>query len=125
VSYKQSGVSEKELEKNLTFLRKEIEKLWNQTFIYFLDADSEKPADELVKIFKAEIQKSDLFFCFINHKKPSEWQLLELWMAYAMNKQVILYINEDVKDNYYLTYWMANHIFYFKNLKKDLKKVLG
>jgi hypothetical protein len=27
VSYKQSGVSEKELEKNLTFLRKEIEKL--------------------------------------------------------------------------------------------------
>ena len=125
ISYKQSGVSEKELEKNLKILRKEIESLWNETFVYFLDADSEKPADDLVEIFKSEIKSSDLFFCFINHKKPSEWQLLELWMAYSMNKQIILYVNEDIKDNYYLTYWMADYIFYFKNFKKDLKKILS
>ncbi len=125
VSYKQSWVPEKELEKSLTFLREEIEKLWNKTFIYFLDADSEKPATELVEIFKSEIEKSDLFFCFINHKKPSEWQLMELAMAYAMNKKIILYVNDEVKDSYFLTYWVASHTFYFKNFKKDLKKILG
>jgi hypothetical protein len=44
-------------------------------------------------------------------------------MAYSMNKQIIFLVNEKVKDNYYLSYGMADYIFYFKNLKKDFPKM--
>ncbi len=123
VAYKQTWVSDDELQKNLGFLKKEIESLWNETFIYYFDWQADLPVWEFVYKFYEEIKNSDLFFCFINHKKKSEWQLLELWMAYSLWKKIILLINEKVKDDYYLIYWMADHVFYFKNLRKDFPKI--
>jgi hypothetical protein len=123
ISYKQTWVSDKELQKNLWFLKKQIESLWNETFIYYFDWDNKLPVWEFVYKFYEEIKKSDIFFCFINHKEKSEWQLLELWMAYTLGKKIILLINEEVKDNYFLSYWTADHIFYFKNLVKDFPKI--
>ncbi len=123
ISYKQTWVSDEDLQKDLKFLRKEIEKLWNKTFVYYFDADSELDPQNLVYKFYEEIKKSDIFFCFLNYKKKSEWQLLELWIAYSLWKKIILLVNERVKESYYLAYWMADHIFYFKNLKKDFPKI--
>ena len=76
VSYKQSWVSEKELNKNLSFLRENIEKLDHSSFIYYLDEDSSLEASEINKKVLENIKNSDLIIWFVNHKEKYEWQFL-------------------------------------------------
>ena len=125
VSYKQSWVSEKVLNKNLSFLRENIEKLGHSSFIYYLDEDSSLEASKINRKVLENIQNSDLIMWFINHKEKSEWQLLELGMAYALWKKIILLVNKRIKDNYYLIYWLNAKIIYFDMLGDlDFKKIL-
>ncbi len=127
ISYKQTWVDIEELEYNLKFLRKTLEDLGHKTFIYFLDDDSEKTASYIMQRVKDEIEKADLFLCFINHKEKSEGMLLELWEAYALWKEIILLVNNKFRGDYYLSYATAKETLYFDkihDLKEDLENLL-
>jgi hypothetical protein len=79
ISYKQTWISEDELNKTLWFLRENFENLWHKTFIYYFDDNSQLKAEELDKKFLENIKKSDIFISFLNYTEKSEWQLMELW----------------------------------------------
>jgi hypothetical protein len=125
VSYKQSWVSNEELDYNLGYIRDNFNKLWFKSLIYYFDDNSDLPAKELDKRFLENIKKSDIFISFLNYSEKSEWQLLELWMAYSLWKRIILIVNNSIKDNYFLAYWTSNSIIYFDKLENlDFKKIL-
>jgi len=125
ISYKQTWISKDELEKNLLFLRENIEILNYKTLIYYLDDNSDLSAEILDKKFLENIKKSDIFISFLNYKEKSEGQLMELWMAYSLWKRIILLVNNEIKWNYYLVYWTTKEIYYFDKLEDlDFKKIL-
>ena len=125
LSYKQSWISDKELNSTLGFLRENIENLDFKTSVYYFDDNSNLEAKILDKKFLDNIKKSDIFISFLNYEDKSEWQLMELWMAYSLWKRIILLVNENIKDNYYLCYWISTEIHYFNELKDlDFKKIL-
>jgi hypothetical protein len=125
VSYKQSWVSNEELDYNLGHIRDNFNKLWFKSLIYYFDDNSDLPAKELDKRFLENIKKSDIFISFLNYWEKSEWQLLELWMAYSLWKRIILLVNNNVKDNYFLAYWTTTEIHFFNELENlDFKKIL-
>ena len=119
LSYKQWGLKKSELDKNLGFLREELEKLNYQNFIYYFDNEFENVSPEIInKNAFSEIEKADIILWFINHKEKSEGQLLELGMAYAKWKKIILLVNNKIKDNYFLSFWLKAKIIYFDDLEK-------
>jgi len=119
LSYKQWGLEKSELDKNLGFLREELEKLNYQNFIYYFDNEFENVSPEIInKNAFSEIEKADIILWFINHKEKSEGQLLELGMAYAKWKKIILLVNNKIKDNYFLSFWLKAKIIYFDDLEK-------
>jgi len=119
LSYKQWGLEKSELDKNLGFLREELEKLNYQNFIYYFDNEFENVSPEIInKNAFSEIEKADIILWFINHKEKSEGQLLELGMAYAKWKKIILLVNNKIKDNYFLSFWLNAKIIYFDDLEK-------
>jgi hypothetical protein len=125
ISYKQTWILEEELNKTLGFLRENLENLWHKTFIYYFDDNSQLEAEELDKKFLENIKKSDIFISFLNYNEKSEWQLMELWMAYSLWKKIILLVNNNVKDNYFLAYWTTTEIHFFHELENlDFKKIL-
>ena len=125
LSYKQTWIEENELIKDLNFFKSKVEKTWNNIFIYYLEEPSKLEADVLNSKFLEEIKKSDLILAYINYPEKSEWQLLELGMAYALNKKIIVLVNEKVEKNYYLSYWLWKTI-KFKNLEDlDFDKILN
>jgi len=117
ISYKQSWISKNELENNLWFLRENIDKLWFNSLIYYFDDNSDLNADILDKKFLENIKASDIFVSFLNYQEKSEWQLMELGMAYALWKKIILLVNNKIKDNYFLAYWTSENIVYFDKLE--------
>jgi len=117
ISYKQTWISKEELNSTLWFLRENIENKWYKTFIQFLDWKAGQWATYLNEFFLNNIKKSDIFLSFINFTDKSEWQIMELGMAYALWKRIILIINNKVKDNYFLIYWTSKEIYYFNDLK--------
>ena len=127
VSYKQWWLEESELDNNLGFLRWELNNLNCENFIYYFDEKFKNiSAEEINQNAFNEIKKSDIVLWFINHKEKSEGQLLELWMAYTMWKKIILLVNEKVKENYFLSFWLKSDIIYFYELKEiDFKKIFN
>lgn len=127
VSYKQWWLEESELDNNLGFLRLELNNLNCENFIYYFDEKFKNiSAEEINQNAFNEIKKSDIVLWFINHKEKSEGQLLELWMAYTMWKKIILLVNEKVKENYFLSFWLKSDIIYFYELKEiDFKKIFN
>ena len=124
LSYKQTWVEKRELENNLLFFKRNLEKLWHEVFIYYFDDNSDLPPEDLDKRFLGKIEQSDLVLAFVNYKDKSEGQLLELWMAYSLWKQIKILVNSNVKDSYYLIYWLWQ-VYEFDNLEEiDLNRVV-
>jgi len=119
ISYKQSGVDNQELTNNLWKIRDYLDDLGHQSFIYYFDSDfREKTHKEIIEISRDEIIKCDFVLTFIHHDKKSEWMLLELWMAYALDKPIITLLNSDFQDDYYLTYWVSNNTIIFDSFEE-------
>lgn len=118
LSYKQTGVSETELKKELLSIKKTIEKTWNKTYVYLFDKERENNFKFIIKRVKEKIIKSDLVLCFINHSKKSEWQLIELWMAEWLEKKMLFIINERFRDDYFLIYWLKSNVLYYKKVEE-------
>lgn len=116
LSYKQTWVPKEQLEKELLFFKKGLEKLGHEVFIYYFDWNLDLIPWEYDKLFLENIKKSDLVLAYINYPDKSEGQLLELGMAYALWKEIKLLINGKVKDKYYLIFWLGK-VVYFDNLE--------
>lgn len=124
LSYKQSWVDSNILKKELSYFKDKIQEKWDNIFIYYLDKEFENKNDILITV-KEEIRKSDIFLCFINHAELSEWMLLELWIAYSLNKRIILLVNDSFKDEYFLSFQATTEIIYFDEIENlDLNKLI-
>jgi len=110
LSYKQSWIDTNQLEKELNFIKNKLEATWKKVFIYYFEEDSTLPPNKLLKKFYENIKKANLVLAYINYPEKSEWQLLELGMAYALWKPIKILINKTVNDNYYLVYGLGQVI---------------
>jgi len=124
LSYKQTWIEENELIKDLNFFKSKVEKTWNNLYIFYFEEERNQKADKLNKKFLEEIGKSDLILAYINYPEKSEWQLLELGMAYALNKKIVVLVNEKIEKNYYLSYWLWKTIKFKKLEDLDFDKIL-
>ncbi len=114
ISYKQTWVDDVQLTGSLWKLREILKNLWHESFIYYFDSDfSDKNHKEIINISREEIKKSDIVIAFVNHEKKSEWMLLELWIAFWLNKKVMILMNTQMQDEYYLSYWVSNNTILF------------
>ena len=118
ISYKQTWVKKEELEENLSIIRDSLNELNHKNFIYYFDEDSNLEAAKINKIALENIKKSDLIIWFFNHFEKSEWQLLELGMSFALDKEILILVNNKYKDNFYLSYWLNWKILYFNNVSE-------
>lgn len=116
LSYKQTWVNIDKLESDLWLLKSKVESMNNSLFIYYFDIKDEENKD-IMQIVKEEIKKRELFICFVNHDKLSEWMLLELWIAYSQNKRIILLVNRSVKDSLFLSYQLTREVVYFDEIE--------
>ena len=120
LSYKQTWIKKDVLESELKYIKEQLEKKWHNVFIYYFEEDSSLSADKLNKAFLEHIKKSDLVLAYINYEQKSEGQLLELGMAYALWKEIKVFINKTVKENYFLVYGLGK-VYEFDSLE-DLDK---
>lgn len=124
ISYKQSWVSDIELKDKLSQLRVFLEKLGHENYIFYFDNDLiEKTPQDIIRIAKNEIEKADVVIAFMNYSWKSEWMLLELWIAHGLNKKIMFLLNQELDDEYYLTYWISNNTVLFNNFT-DIESIL-
>jgi len=118
LSYKQTWIYKQELTKDLNYIKNIIENTWNDVYIYYLDKKEVKKPKNIINKVKQEIEKSDLVIWFINYSKKSEWELLELWIAEWLDKKILLLINNEYKNDYYLIYWLNTEVLYYENIEE-------
>lgn len=123
LSYKQTGLDKEYLKNELVFIKNIIKNTWNSIYIYFFDELKNETPKLLIEKFKQEIKKSDLVIWLVNYTEKSEWELLELWIAEAMNKSILLLVNNKVKSNYSLIYWLNTDILYYDDIS-EIEKLL-
>jgi hypothetical protein len=118
ISYKQTWITQEELDKNLWLIKKVIHKIGYKSFIYYLDWKVNSEAKIINKKALENIKKSDLVIWFINHSEKSEWQLLELWMSYSIWKKILILIDKKYENDYFLTYWLKWDIIKYDNIEE-------
>ena len=124
LSYKQSWIPPKILEKELNYIKNQINKLQEKIFIYYFDSNPNLPQNQLLKNFLLNIKKAKLVLAYINYPEKSEGQLLELGMAYCLGKKIKILINKEFKEHYYLVYWLWE-VIEFKSLEEiDFAKLI-
>jgi hypothetical protein len=125
ISYKQSGLSDRELQGDLSIFKEILESQWHDVFIYYFDADyiNRTPKD-IIYTARDEINKSDMVIWFVNHSGKSEWMMEELGIAFWLNKDIKLIVNTKYKDEYFLSYWISSETFLFSN-HKELNNILS
>lgn len=129
LSYQQTWVDKKILLKDLQFFREVFDDKNIKNFVYYLDEKEEDDNFYICEKVKKEIEKCDLVITYINHKKRSEWMLLELGMAYELWKEIKIFINRKYKDDYLLIYWLTkkeNVIFFneFFEIEEQIKRLV-
>lgn len=115
LSYKQSDLEKNILNNELNYIKNIIENTWNSIYIYYFEEQESNNSKTILDIIKKEIHKSDLVIWLVNYNKKSEWELLELWIAEALNKKILLLVKNEVKENYSLIYWLNCDILYYND----------
>ena len=125
LSYKHTWVKKEELDSKLGKIKEIISKIGHTSFIFYLDTtDRNQPAKEIIKKIKSEIETSDMLVWFINYSWVSEWMMQELWVAYGLNKKILLLVNKKYEDEYFLTYWVATNTIFFEDFS-EVDKLLN
>ena len=120
ISHKFRGVNKKVLRKEIEKISNLLEKEGHKTFNYFRDKENwipqEFPQGKVIKDAFKEIKKCDIFLAFVNYKEPSEGLLLEFGFAKALNKEIILLINESRCSTFLES--ISDKVIKFKDLKE-------
>lgn len=125
ISYKQSGLSDAELQDKLWSIRKYLEEIGHSTYIYYFDTDfSNQTPKEIITNAKIEIEKSDLVLAFVNYEHRSEWMMNELWIAFWLNKPVKVLMSQKLEEEYYLTYGISSDTYIFEDFS-EIQKILA
>jgi len=123
VSYKETGVELAELEKRLGQIKSVLEFLEYEFFIFWYDArDKITSPAQILPTIKEQIQQADLVMALINHSQKSEWQLLELWMASAWWKPIVVFVQEEMLSWYRLVDELGEKVV-FKDFDDFWKKL--
>jgi len=126
VSYKQTGVNDNVLKKELKLIKKNLNFLGIDNFIWYLDENRQKySTKQVLEITKINIIESNAILCFINHGWISEWMFYELWVADYLQKDIIVFINEKLKDKFWSIYWLTEDIIFFHDLVDFEKKFIN
>jgi hypothetical protein len=100
ISYKFLGLDKEELKKKLNVISSAIEEMGYGSFIFFRDKQNwgtiQMSIDEIIKSAFFEINKSEVFFAFVESDEKSEGMLLEAGYAKASNKKIILAIKKGI-----------------------------
>lgn len=100
IAYKFLWNDKESLKNNLEFISDEINKTWNETFIFFRDVQSRGDIkidiNEIMQKAYWEIDKSQWLFIFIDNVEKSEWLLLEAGYGKAKGKKIILAIKKEI-----------------------------
>ena len=119
VSYQQTWVSYKDLTEKLWKIRSIIWWLQHDNFIYFLDVNfKNQSAGEIILKAKQEIESSDLVLAFVDYNQRSEGMMLELGVAYWWNKKILFIMNNNFKENYFLSYWITENSLFFDDFSE-------
>ncbi|QFR39154.1 hypothetical protein A9Q91_02875 [Candidatus Gracilibacteria bacterium 28_42_T64] len=119
VSYKQTGVSDQELTEKLGKVREVLSGLGHNNFIYFFDTDfKNQTSEEIISDAKNEIVKSDLVLAFVDDTGRSEGILLELGIAFGLNKKILFLVNNKQKEEYFLSYGIAHNTLFFDDFSE-------
>ncbi len=125
VSYKQTWVPEDILVKELNLIRFVLNYLDINSFIWYLDENWQNlSANQVLEETYNKIEESDLVLCYINWPDKSEGMFIELWMAYKLEKEIVLFINKNVKDKFWSIYWLSDKIIEFDDLNDLENKLL-
>lgn len=124
ISYKQTWVPKEELDEKLGKIKQVIEDIGHTSFVYHLDTSYEnQTAKEIISKAKKEIETSDIVVAFINYPWKSEGMMQELWIAYGLNKKILVLVNKKVEDEYFLTYWLSTNTVFFDDFN-EIEKLL-
>lgn len=125
ISYKQSGLSDKELRNDLSIFKEILESQWHEVFIYYFDADyiNRTPKD-IIYTARDEIKKSDMVIWFVNHHWRSEGMMEELWIAFGLEKNIKFIVNTDFEEEYFLSYWISSETFLFSEYS-ELENIIS
>jgi hypothetical protein len=125
ISYKQSGLSDRELQSDLSIFKEILESKWHEAFVYYFDADyiNRTPKD-IIYTARDQINKSDIVVWFVNHSWKSEWMMEELGIAFWLEKDIKLIVNTEFEDEYFLSYWISSETFLFSN-NEELKNIIS
>ncbi len=124
LSYKQTGVELQILEKELNFFKKFFTSRGDEVFIRYLDEDWQflSPSEILSKT-KDKIDQTDIVLTYIGHSGYSEGMLLELGMAYALGKEVVILIRKDLVNQYWAIKGLSRQIYKFEKFQ-DIEQLL-
>lgn len=124
ISYKQTGVSDNELTDKLWKIRDILSSMWHESFIYYFDADfQQQTPKEIIEYAKEKIEESDIIISFINYEWKSEWMMEELWIAFWLDKKVMILMNTQFESQYYLSYWLSDNTVLFSEFS-EIKDIL-
>ncbi|MDD2870726.1 MAG: hypothetical protein PHS49_01950 [Candidatus Gracilibacteria bacterium] len=115
LSYKQSDLEKNILNNELNYIKNIIENTGNSIYIYYFEEQESNNSKTILDIIKKEIHKSDLVIGLVNYNKKSEGELLELGIAEALNKKILLLVKNEVKENYSLIYGLNCDILYYND----------
>ena len=118
LAYKQTWIPESELTVKLLKIREILNNIWIQNYIYFFDDDFKNSTNqEIITKAKEQIKNSDMVIAFIDHHWKSEGMLQELGIAFWLEKKILVIVKNTVKNEYFLTYWLANKTIFFDNFE--------
>lgn len=127
VSYKETNVDPQEIEKRIWEIRAVLDYLGYSSFIFWYDAKNQAiGGEQVLQTMIDEIKKADLILSFINYPERSEWELLELGMAYAMNKKIVTFMNQEVESWYRLIDIIGEKVLFesFEDFRQKLFKYM-
>lgn len=116
VSFKFTWLDEEELNQELSIIKSHLNHLWIDNFISFFDGVHNCESQTIMEEVFQHIRESDFWMVFINHPEKSEWMLLEIWIMQALQKDFVIFVKDEFKDNFFLSYSFAKDVIKFKDM---------
>jgi len=107
--YKFSWIEKDVLLQELSWIKAVFDDFGFESFIFCLEYNFIPEAQVLDANFvitkaKEKISEADLVLIYINSPQKSEWMLIEQGIAHALGKKIAVFVKNEIKSNYFLTY---------------------
>lgn len=124
ISYKFTGLKPSEFEKWVDIVKQALDYLWIQSFLCHQDYKWDVNWKILMNSVCEQIQDSDVWLVFVNHKEHSQWMLSEIGMMKSSGKTIISFVNKKFKKQHNIIHSLSDQVIYFDDVKDMEKKLL-